>query len=42
MPLGPAVLLLSGHAQVWHLAALGAINGLSAAFFFPAATGIVV
>ena len=36
-----AVLLLSGHAQVWHLAALGAINGLSSAFFFPAATGIV-
>ena len=36
-----AVLLLSGHAEVWHLAALGAINGTSSAFFFPAASGIV-
>jgi hypothetical protein len=36
-----AVLLLSGHAQVWHLMALGALNGLSSAFFFPAAIGIV-
>ena len=36
-----AVLLLSGHAEVWHLAALGAINGASSAFFFPAASGIV-
>jgi MFS family permease len=36
-----AVLLLTGRAEVWQLAALGAINGLSAAFFFPAATGIV-
>jgi MFS family permease len=36
-----AILLLSGHARVWHLAVLGAINGLSSAFFFPAATGIV-
>ena len=33
-----AVLLLTGEAEVWQLAALGAINGLSAAFFFPAAT----
>jgi MFS family permease len=36
-----AVLLLSGYAEVWHLMALGAINGLSSAFFFPAASGIV-
>jgi len=36
-----AVLLLSGRAEVWHLAALGAIGGLSSAFFFPAASGIV-
>jgi MFS family permease len=36
-----AVLLLTGQAEVWQLAALGAINGLSTAFFFPAATGIV-
>src|SRR5215204_1444393 len=36
-----AVLLLSGRAEVWHLLVLVAINGLSSAFFFPAATGIV-
>jgi MFS family permease len=36
-----AMLLLTGHAQVWHLMALGALNGLSSAFFFPAAIGIV-
>jgi MFS family permease len=36
-----AVLLLSGHAEVWQLAALGAVNGTSSAFFFPAASGIV-
>jgi MFS family permease len=36
-----AVLLLTGQAEVWHLMALAAVNGLSAAFFFPAATGIV-
>ena len=36
-----AVLLLSGQAEVWQLALLGAINGLSSAFFFPAALGIV-
>jgi MFS family permease len=36
-----AVLLLTGRAQVWHLMALGAVNGLSSAFFFPAAVGIV-
>src|SRR6266480_4155112 len=36
-----ALLLLTGRAQVWHLMALGAINGLSSAFFFPAAVGIV-
>ena len=38
---GIAVLLLSGQAEVWHLVLLGAINGLSSAFFFPAALGIV-
>jgi MFS family permease len=36
-----AVLLLTGRAEVWQLAVLGAINGLSSAFFFPAASGIV-
>jgi MFS family permease len=36
-----AALLLSGHARVWHLAGLAALNGASGAFFFPASTGIV-
>lgn len=36
-----AALLLSGQAQVWQLAALAAVNGLTSAFFFPAALGIV-
>jgi hypothetical protein len=36
-----AALLLSGHARVWQLAALAALNGASSAFFFPASTGIV-
>lgn len=36
-----AVLLLSGHATVWELALLAALNGTSSAFFFPASIGIV-
>jgi MFS family permease len=36
-----AVLLISGHARIWHLAVLAAVNGSSSAFFFPASTGIV-
>jgi MFS family permease len=36
-----AVLLLSGHARIWHLAALAAVNGASSAFFFPASTGVI-
>jgi MFS family permease len=36
-----AVLLLSGHAQIKHLIVLGAVNGMSSAFFFPASVGIV-
>jgi MFS family permease len=36
-----AALLLSGHARIWELAALAALNGASTAFFFPASTGIV-
>jgi MFS family permease len=36
-----AVLVLSGHARIWHLIALGALNGASSAFFFPASAGIV-
>jgi MFS family permease len=35
-----AALLLTGHARLWHLIALGAINGASSAFFFPASTGV--
>src|SRR6266545_5878141 len=35
------VIVGSGHAQIWQLMALGAVNGLSSAFFFPAAVGIV-
>jgi MFS family permease len=34
-------LLLLGHAQIWQLMVLRAVNGLSSAFFFPAAVGIV-
>jgi MFS family permease len=34
-----AILLLSGHAQISQLIVLAAVNGLSAAFFFPAAVG---
>jgi MFS family permease len=36
-----AALLLTGHAQVWELVVLGALNGVSAAFFYPASQGIV-
>lgn len=36
-----AALLFSGHAQIWQLAALAAVNGASAAFFFPASSGII-
>jgi MFS family permease len=36
-----AVLLLSGHARVWQVGALAAVNGTSSAFFFPASIGIV-
>jgi MFS family permease len=36
-----AALLLAGQAEIWQLMALGAVNGLSSAFFFPAAVGIV-
>jgi MFS family permease len=36
-----ATLLLTGHAQLWHLIALSAVNGCSTAFFFPASQGIV-
>jgi MFS family permease len=36
-----ALLLLTGQAQVWHLMLLAGINGISSAFFFPAAAGMV-
>jgi MFS family permease len=36
-----AALLFFGHAQIWQLAALAAVNGASSAFFFPASTGII-
>jgi MFS family permease len=36
-----AALLLTGSAQLWMLIALGAANGVSSAFFFPASVGIV-
>jgi MFS family permease len=36
-----AALLLLGHAHIWELMVLGAVNGMSSAFFFPAAAGIV-
>ena len=34
-----AALLFFGHAKVWQLAALAAVNGASSAFFFPASAG---
>jgi MFS family permease len=36
-----ALLLLTGHARIWELAALSAVNGATSAFFFPASQGIV-
>jgi MFS family permease len=36
-----AVLLLSGHAEIWELAALQAVYGTAEAFFGPAATSVV-
>jgi MFS family permease len=36
-----AALLLTGHAHLWHLAVLAALNGASSAFFFPASTGVI-
>jgi hypothetical protein len=35
-----AVLLISGHAQVWQIAVLQAVHGMASAFFNPAATGL--
>lgn len=36
-----AALVLSGHATIWQLAALEAVNGTAAAFVMPALTGIL-
>ncbi len=36
-----AALLIAGHAEVWHLAALAAVNGGASAFFFPASAGVI-
>jgi MFS family permease len=36
-----AALLLSGHAQIWQLAALASVNGGASAFFFPASSGVI-
>jgi MFS family permease len=36
-----AVLLLTHHAQLWHLVALSVVNGASTAFFFPASSGVI-
>ena len=36
-----AALLLTGNAEMWHLAALAAVNGGASAFFFPASAGVI-
>jgi MFS family permease len=36
-----ALLLITGNAEVWHLAALASVNGSASAFFFPASSGVV-
>jgi MFS family permease len=36
-----AVLLLTGHARVWQLAALAATGGVGAGFYYPAAQGLL-
>jgi MFS family permease len=36
-----ATLLITGGAQIWHLAALASVNGAASAFFFPASAGVV-
>jgi MFS family permease len=36
-----AVLLLTGRAEVWHVVCVAAVRGVAAAFFMPAAQGVV-
>jgi len=38
---GIAVLLLTGHAKLWHLIALQVLRGAAFSFFFPASAGLV-
>jgi MFS family permease len=38
---GTAALLITGNAEVWHLAALAAVNGSASAFFFPASAAVI-
>ena len=34
-------MILTGNAEIWHLAALQVVRGIASSFFFPASTGIV-
>lgn len=36
-----ATLLVTGHAEIWHLASLAAVGGTASAFFYPAAQGLI-
>jgi MFS family permease len=36
-----AALLITGAAEIWHLAALASLNGGATAFYFPASAGVV-
>jgi MFS family permease len=36
-----ATLLITGAAEIWHLAALASVNGAASAFFFPASAGVI-
>ena len=36
-----ATLLINGRAEIWHLAALAAVNGAATAFYFPASSGVI-
>jgi MFS family permease len=36
-----AALLIAGEAEIWHLAALAALNGGASAFYFPASAGVI-
>lgn len=38
---GTAILLLSGHAQIWQLMCLQAVNGTASAMFTPAVSGLI-